>query len=138
MTLVGAGGIGKTRLAIEAAVQLAPQFEQAWFVRLAGVAGGIDIAATLEAEIAPSAGGAVDLSSSTPEGATARLVEVLASARSLVVIDNCEHARLGVAMVVQELLAHCPPLTVLATSRERLNVPGEQRRRGGAARGASC
>ncbi|WP_449657217.1 AfsR/SARP family transcriptional regulator [Streptomyces hazeniae] len=60
-----------------------------------------------------------------PADATARLLEHCAHRRLLLVLDNCEHVVAAAAALAETLLAHCPGLTVLATSREPLGVPGE-------------
>jgi predicted ATPase/class 3 adenylate cyclase len=125
VTLTGAGGIGKTRLALEGATKFAPRFEHARLVRLAGLPDDADIGATLEAAITPSSGVA-PVGASQAGNAIDRVVEVVAGARWLVVIDNCEHVRASAADALQAITSRCPDLTVLATSRQRLSVPGER------------
>jgi predicted ATPase/class 3 adenylate cyclase len=115
VTVTGAGGAGKTRLALRVAAEPGPTVGGGgvWLVDLAPVAE--------PAAIAP----AIATALSMPEGAAANLAVVLGSREELLVMDNCEHLVADVARTVSELLAHCPNLRVLATSRERLGLPGE-------------
>jgi predicted ATPase/DNA-binding winged helix-turn-helix (wHTH) protein len=116
VTLVGAGGIGKTRLTVELARRLAPSFEDG--VRIAELGPLSDprlvlptIAAALEL------GGAV----ATPE----RLATALGPRRPLLVLDNCEHVIDEAAAVAEALLHANPSLQIIATSREPLRAEGE-------------
>ena len=119
VTLTGAGGVGKTRLAIDVARQLEPSYpDGAWLVSLAG---------TADPEHVPSAIAlAVDVSLAHGEAPLAAATRSLAPKRGLLVLDNFEHL-LDAASVVSDLLAACPDLRVLATSREALQLQGEQR-----------
>jgi predicted ATPase/class 3 adenylate cyclase/Tfp pilus assembly protein PilF len=117
ITVTGAGGIGKTRLALEAAWSVLRRFRGgAWFVDFSSVtdpAGIVDvIASTLDV--------------SDRDGATraALIAEKVGGAPSLFLLDNLEHLLSGVVSV-SALLAACPSLVVLATSRERLRLQGE-------------
>ncbi|MEU3032424.1 ATP-binding protein [Streptomyces incarnatus] len=122
VTLTGPGGSGKTRLAEEAAAALAP----AWLVELAPLdqpdavpgavvsALGLRETVLLNSELAPQ-----------QTDPTALLIEYCAPRAELVVLDNCEHVIDAAAALAETLLTHCPHLTVLATSREPLGVPGE-------------
>jgi predicted ATPase len=117
LTLTGPGGVGKTRLAIAIAGQLADTFAQgARFVDLAPLA---DPALVL---------GAIGRAASVPEGGTQppaeRLAQALAEQHLLLILDNCEHL-LAAAPEVGALLAACPDLKVLATSRAPLNLRWE-------------
>lgn len=119
VTLTGPGGVGKTRLALEVARALEPDAANgAWFVALAP---------TAQAEHVPSAiAQALDvaqLRGETPEAAVRRL---LARRSGLLVLDNFEHV-LPAAPLVGDLLAACPGITVLATSREALRLQAEHR-----------
>ena len=119
VTIAGAGGVGKTCLALQCAAQAVPQHEHgAWFVNLAPITDGTLVAPAMLAAL--EAGGADagdDLS---------RLVEHLRARDALVVIDNCEQVVAHVAEIVAQLLAQCPRVTMLATSRELLHLDGEQ------------
>ncbi|GHJ48880.1 hypothetical protein Cs7R123_62220 [Catellatospora sp. TT07R-123] len=113
VTVTGAAGIGKTRLALHAAGQRADG-DGPWLVELAGLAQP-DL---VVAEIATVLGvaGAAD---------AARLAAVLGTRRVLLVLDNCEHLVEAVRDVVATLLRRCPHLRVLTTSRESLGLAGE-------------
>ncbi|MGW1911886.1 BTAD domain-containing putative transcriptional regulator [Streptomyces sp. NPDC002076] len=122
VTLTGPGGSGKTRLAEEAAAGL----PQAWLVELAPLdhpeavpgavvsALGLRETVLLTNELAPPQADPVAL-----------LIEYCAPRSQLLILDNCEHVIGAAAALAETLLTHCPGLTVLATSREPLGVPGE-------------
>jgi len=118
LTLTGVGGIGKTRLALELAAAVQDEYPDG--VRLVQAA-ALASAALLPQQIAtaigarePASGGFVD-----------HLANLLRERQALIVLDNCEHVVDGAAELVETLLRAAPGLTVLATSRERLGVPGE-------------
>lgn len=122
VTLTGPGGSGKTRLAEEAAAGL----PQAWLVELArldrpeAVPGAVVSALGLRETVLM----ATDLT--TPQDdPVALLVEHCAPRSQLLILDNCEHVIGAAAALAETLLTHCPGLTILATSREPLGVPGE-------------
>ncbi|MFI6347092.1 AfsR/SARP family transcriptional regulator [Streptomyces sp. NPDC050560] len=133
VTLLGPGGSGKTRLSQEAAERVAAGLpDGAWMAELAPVddpeAVPEAVAAALGARTTVlRGGGAEELRAVTDRhgGSLARLVEHCAPRRMLLVLDNCEHVITAAAGLVEQLLAYCPGLTVLATSREPLGVPGE-------------
>ena len=121
LTLTGPGGAGKTRLALAAAAALAGDNEVAW-VEL----GPVDDPAI----VGPAVAGRLGVPE-TPglDAAGAIAVHVLAQFTDrplLVVLDNCEHLAGAVAELTERLLADCPALSVLATSREPLGVEGER------------
>jgi predicted ATPase len=118
VTLVGAGGTGKTRLALEAARQLAGDFpDGVWLVELAPVADGALVARAIAAALGARADG------DTPP---LTLVEnKLLDQRVLLLLDNCEHVIEEAAAVAHALLRVLPRLHVLATSREPLRIEGE-------------
>jgi predicted ATPase/class 3 adenylate cyclase len=119
VTLTGVGGVGKTRLALQVAVDAAAEFpDGAWLCELAPVGDEDAIWETLAASlrIRPSPGRALaDL-----------VLEYLSSKRLLVVLDNCEHLLSAVASIVREIANRCPGVVVLATSREGIAVAGER------------
>jgi predicted ATPase/class 3 adenylate cyclase len=121
VTLTGVGGCGKTRLAIESARAAIEDFpDGAEFVDLAPV--------TDEASVYPALAAALALSAAqgSTEPISTRVHSYLARRRAVVVIDNCEHLLDAVAELVDELLAKCEHVRVLATSREPLRVEDER------------
>ncbi|MEU9701673.1 BTAD domain-containing putative transcriptional regulator [Streptomyces sp. NPDC047981] len=123
ITLIGPGGVGKTRLALEAAdAEARRRPDGAWFAELASVRSESEVAAAVLTAI----GGRETQSwGATPRDALTRLVEHCASRRLLLILDNCEHVVGAAAELAEVVLARCPGVTVLATSREPLGVPGE-------------
>jgi predicted ATPase/DNA-binding SARP family transcriptional activator len=121
VSLVGPGGAGKTALALAVAHRAREAYaDGAWVVRLApvGVATDVPLAA------AESLG--VPLDGAAPSAHVRdRLIAFLSRRRMLLVLDNCEHVVDSAARLVDEILAGCPHVSVLATSREALAVPGE-------------
>ncbi|MGW7126745.1 AfsR/SARP family transcriptional regulator [Streptomyces bobili] len=122
VTLTGPGGSGKTRLAEEAAAGL----PHAWLVELASldrpeaVPGAVVSALGLRETVLMT----TDLA--TPQDdPVALLVEYCAPRSQLLILDNCEHVIGAAAGLAETLLTRCPGLTILATSREPLGVPGE-------------
>jgi predicted ATPase/DNA-binding SARP family transcriptional activator len=125
VTLVGPGGAGKTRLAVEAA-RRAGGDGPVWMLELAPVTDPDDIAQTaLDALDARELRLVERGQRSAPRDALSRVVDVLSSGPALLVVDNCEHLVEGAAQFVEHLLVRCPELRVLATSREALAVTGE-------------
>ncbi len=121
-TLAGPGGVGKTRLAIEAALIAAPGWaDGAWLVDLAPVTEAEVIPATIADTVGATAVPGVD--------PWAEVCTHLADREALIVLDNCEHLAEAVAARAGELLAACPRVGVLATSRVPLGLRGEQVRR---------
>ena len=118
LTLTGAGGSGKTRLALEIARRESEVFdgEVAW-VELAPVATGSLVAGNVLA--------ALGLSEQPGRTATETLIAALRERPALLVLDNCEHVIDASAVLADALLRACPPLRILATSREALGVGGE-------------
>lgn len=117
LTLIGPGGIGKTRLALELAGILQPEFDRAiWFVPLSDVTAAENLLSVVLAWMkAPS----------SSQSELQRLVDTLGERRSLLVLDNFEHLIEGGAGLVQALLERVPTLTCLITSRQRLQLSGE-------------
>jgi len=118
VTLTGVGGVGKTRLALQVARRLAPEFpDGVWMIEFAPLgdpAALPDVAATA-LSITPEAGFTM----------LDRVVEALAGRRMLIVLDNCEHVLDAAAELTAAVLSGAPPVNVLATSREGLAVGGE-------------
>ncbi|MFD5252077.1 BTAD domain-containing putative transcriptional regulator [Streptomyces bobili] len=134
VTLLGPGGAGKTRLSQEAAESAGDVARDGvWLAELAPVADPDAVAqAVLTAvgarETVLYGAGAEEMRAAVAErldDPVERLAEHCARRRMLIVLDNCEHVVEGAAHLVEELLKRCPELTVLATSREPLGVPGE-------------
>ncbi len=137
ITLLGPGGAGKTRLSQEAAEGAADTMpDGVWLAELAPVDRTADPAAVPEAvvtalgarETVLRGAGAEELRHAAERHADdplVRLTEYCARRRLLLVLDNCEHVVEAAARLVAQLLERCPGLTVLATSREPLGVPGE-------------
>jgi len=116
VTLIGPGGVGKTRLAIEAAGR---ESGDVCFVELAPLSDGAQIPAAVLGALGlrPSSGGG--------PGSEERLVTALAERWLLLVLDNCEHVVEDTARLARRLLGECPGVRVLATGREALGLTGE-------------
>ncbi|MFE0023983.1 BTAD domain-containing putative transcriptional regulator [Amycolatopsis sp. NPDC059021] len=127
VTVLGPGGAGKTRLAVEAASRRAYR-DGAWMIDLASVTEPAKIGAALLAAIGLR-GSALFEASARLRGEPADeldvLVDQLAGRESLLVMDNCEHLIDAVAHLIAALLTRCAGLRVLATSREPLAIDGE-------------
>ncbi|MCT2590108.1 AfsR family transcriptional regulator [Streptomyces sp. N2-109] len=135
VTLLGPGGAGKTRLSQEAAEALGSAWpDGVWLAELAPVR---DPEALAEAVLTALGGRETVIRGTTAEGLRAatdphaldplaQLAERCAARRMLLVLDNCEHVIDAAARLVETLLTECPRVTVLATSREPLGVPGER------------
>jgi predicted ATPase/DNA-binding CsgD family transcriptional regulator len=118
VTLTGPGGCGKTRLALRVAALAAGGFEDgARLVELASLAD----AALVPASVAEALG-VPERDAADP---MAGVVRALAGREVLIVLDNCEHVLGPAGQVVVMLAGQCPGVRMLATSRERLDVPGE-------------
>ncbi len=119
VTLTGVGGVGKTRLAVEVAAKVAPEFpDGVWLCELAPVIDPTAVWETLAAslDVRPFPG--------RPLGEL--LLDYLAPKRLLIVLDNCEHLLAAAADLVDAIVKRCPQAAVLVTSREGLSLPGEQ------------
>jgi DNA-binding SARP family transcriptional activator len=118
LTLLGPGGVGKTRLALAAAARVDHQFaDGASFVSLAPLADPAELAAAIAVALGVPVQG--------QETPTQALLRFLADRELLLVLDNFEHLLAG-APLPADLLARCPGLTILATSREPLRVAAER------------
>src|SRR3954471_14550209 len=118
VTLVGPGGVGKTRLAVRSATDLNRGIRDgAWLVELAGLH-----EAELVTKAVMTALGLRDESSQWP---VSRLIDHVASKRLLLVLDNCEHLLDASAVLADAVLREAPDVRILATSRQPLGVAGE-------------
>jgi predicted ATPase len=119
VSVVGPGGVGKTRVAQRVASTVAHSFPQgAWFVDLVQTGAEDDVAGA-----AMSALGVSDRAGSTPSDA---LAGQLRDQKLLLVLDNCEHVISAAARLAARLVTECPGVRILATSREPLAVAGER------------
>ncbi len=119
VTLIGPGGVGKTRLALRVAEKVADHFDAgAAFVSLAPVPRP-DL-------VLPAIAHTLEVRESSDRPLAAGLIAALRDRRLLLVLDNLEHL-LGAANDLADLLAECPKLTILVTSRTPLRLSGEQR-----------
>jgi predicted ATPase/class 3 adenylate cyclase/DNA-binding CsgD family transcriptional regulator len=118
VTLTGAGGMGKTRLAIRVATQMAAEFaDGVWYVDLAPI--------TDPGLVAVTAARALGLPDQPGRSTIDSLLRFIGDRRMLMVLDNCEHLLDATAALTTALLGACSGLTMLATSREPIGVPGE-------------
>lgn len=134
VTLTGPGGAGKTRLAAEVAAEVRDNVagdapDGIWVVELASVTDAADVPQAVlgsiglrETRLLPDGAAAHRI---TSRDARTRLLEGLADARALVVLDNCEHLIDACAHLADALLARGPELRIMATSREPLGITGE-------------
>ena len=118
VTIVGMGGIGKTRLSIQIGFALLNDFlNRIWWVELASLADP-----TLVPQVLLTALGLAEQAGRSP---LSILTDFLQPKQALLILDNCEHIVHDCAQVAESLLHGCPDLHILATSRETLGVDGE-------------
>jgi len=118
LTLTGTGGAGKTRLALELARGAEPSFQTGAAV--------VELAALADERLVPDAvAAALDIRALPAQEPLDAVVDFVASRRLLLVLDNCEHLLGAAAALVDVLLRSAPQVTIVATSREALRVPGE-------------
>lgn len=117
VTLTGAGGVGKTRLAVEVAAKLGAEGVAVVFVDLAEVAPGDSVL--------PAVAASVGADSDAHQTGFDAVVATVDDDRAVVVVDNCEHVRASCAAAVRAVLEACAQVQVLATSRQRLGIAGE-------------
>jgi predicted ATPase/DNA-binding CsgD family transcriptional regulator len=118
VTLTGAGGSGKTRLAVEVASEITGQFRDG--------AQYVDLAPITEPDLVPAtAARTLGLPDVPGRSATDALLRFIADRQMLLVLDNCEHLLDATAALVAAVLGACPAVTVLATSREPIGMSGE-------------
>jgi predicted ATPase/DNA-binding SARP family transcriptional activator len=142
VTITGSGGVGKTRLAIQAAEALIPNFKDGvWWVELAALspttppqkreseAGrGRKGELTSTDLVAQAVVKSMRIPNSPDFSPVEALVEHMHDKQLLLVLDNCEHLIDPCAALVERMLAECPDVTIFTTSREALGVPGEKAR----------
>ena len=118
VTLTGAGGAGKTRLAVQVAAEIATEFaDGVWYV---------DLAPITDPDVVPvTAARALGLPDHPGQQPMDVLLRFIRDRHMLILLDNCEHLLDSSAELVIALLGACPTLTLLATSREPIGVPGE-------------
>lgn len=118
VTLIGPGGVGKTRVAVQVAAAAATAIaDEVWLVELA---------ALTDPELVPSAiAGALGGRLPADRDPEAGLCALVAARRMLLVLDNCEHLIAAAGAIAKSLLRACPDVTVLATSRQALGIAGE-------------
>lgn len=118
LTILGPGGVGKTRFAITLARTLGGRFpEGVWYIDLTRV--------SASGSLIDEMSGALEVRAADDGGAD-RLADFFGHKHGILVLDNCEHVVEQCAALMQTLLADCPQLTVLATSREAIRLTAEQ------------
>jgi predicted ATPase/DNA-binding CsgD family transcriptional regulator len=135
VTLTGAGGCGKTRLALQVGASLSgrqdhtdahatdegkprPYADGIWFIELAALSD--------PALVAQRVAAALDVREQPSQPLLTTLINYLRDKHTLLILDNCEHLLEACAQLVDTLLRTCPRVQILATSREALNVEGER------------
>ena len=119
VTVVGPGGIGKTRLALASAhIAEATYAGGCWLVELADIEAGHDVARAVADTL--------DISHNIDRTLTESITARLGGLSTLLILDNCEHVIDGAAELAQAIAENCPATTVLATSREGLGLTAEQ------------
>jgi predicted ATPase/class 3 adenylate cyclase/DNA-binding CsgD family transcriptional regulator len=118
VTLTGAGGAGKTRLSVEVASLLSSEFSDGiWYIDLAPI--------TIPAVVPETVARTLGLPDQPGRSTMELLLRFFSEKKMVLLLDNCEHLLDVCGTMAIELLAGCPQLTILATSREPLGVPGE-------------
>jgi predicted ATPase/DNA-binding SARP family transcriptional activator len=126
VTILGPGGAGKTRLAVETARAALDRFEDVWLTELAPVTGSDGILQTILSAMGLLEVSVLDRPSSAPRpDERTRLIDAVHDVEGLLLLDNCEHLIGAVAEIAEDVLAHAPKLRILATSREPLRIIGE-------------
>ena len=124
VTLTGPGGVGKTRLAVEAAATLREEHRDgAWLVEFASVTGPDGVAPAVAGALGAAAAGLIGPPS--PDSTVELIVRFLAGRSLVVLFDNCEHVIDQAAALAETLAGTVPGLRLIATSREPLGVAGE-------------
>jgi predicted ATPase/DNA-binding SARP family transcriptional activator len=119
LTLTGPGGTGKTRLALAAADAARPSYAHGVY--------WVELAPIEDSEVVPLAvAGKLGSRESPGQDVTETIADHVGDRSMLIVLDNCEHLAAAAAELAHRLLAACPALSILATSREMLGVAGER------------
>jgi predicted ATPase len=119
VTMLGAGGLGKTRLSVRVGLEQLGSFpDGVWFVELAPLGDPQLVAETVA--------GTVSVTVPRERSATDALVAALRARKLLLILDNCEHLVGAAAALAHTLIGACPTVSILASSREALGVPGEK------------
>src|SRR5262249_19251416 len=119
VTLIGVGGVGKTRLALQVAAHLAEQFSDgAWFCDLAPVPDDESVALAIATSLRMTVSTGKSVADSVPQ--------FIGRKRVLLVLDNCEHVVDAVGLMAEAIVQACPNARLVATSREGLAVEGER------------
>ncbi len=119
VTLTGSGGSGKTRLALQAAVELLDvALDGVWFADLAVVTDGAQVPGAVAA--------ALELPDHSGPAVLASILEVLTGQDAVILLDNCEHVIDDAARFCEQVIRYCPRVRFLATSREPLGIEGER------------
>ena len=118
VTLVGAGGVGKTRLALQVGADLLDKYEDGvWLVELAPLS---------DNDLIPSTVASIfHVSEAANKTMTEAIVHALKARRALIVFDNCEHVVEPAARLIDAILRSCPHVRVIATTRQGLGIAGE-------------
>lgn len=118
VTLTGTGGVGKTRLSLQAAEDMFEDFSGgAWFVELAALSDPNLLVQTVAA--------ALEITEKPNQSLLSTLLQFLGARRALLILDNCEHLVEACAKFADAVLRSCEGLHILTTSRERLGLTGE-------------
>jgi predicted ATPase/DNA-binding SARP family transcriptional activator len=126
VTILGPGGAGKTRLAVETARTALDRFEDVWLTELAPVTGSDGILQAILSAMGLLEVSVLERPASAPRpDERTRLLEAVHDVEGLLLLDNCEHLIGAVAEIAEDVLAHAPKLRILATSREPLRIIGE-------------
>jgi predicted ATPase/DNA-binding winged helix-turn-helix (wHTH) protein len=119
VTLIGPGGVGKTRLAVELGRRVLPDFPGGvWLIDLAPLSD--------PAQVVTAVATVLRLDASTAEAAARAIAATLLRRRSLMIFDNCEHLASAASDVIEALLTGVPGLSVVATSQQALHLDAEQ------------
>jgi predicted ATPase/class 3 adenylate cyclase len=118
LTLVGAGGVGKTRFALQAAAELLDRYEDGvWLVELAPIS---------DPDLVPSAVASVfHVREVENRTVTEALLHTLKPRKALIIFDNCEHVVEAAARLIDQILRNCPHIRIIATTRQGLGIAGE-------------